>query len=318
LPVTLLEGRGIKKYFQLRTGIFNRRVIRAVDGVDIRLEKEEILGLVGESGCGKSTLGRVLLALERPTDGEVLFKGEIMRYDDRDWMRNFRREVQVVFQDPYASLNPYMTVDRTLRQALEIHKLEDQEKVKEVLEMVELSPPEEFLRRYPRELSGGQRQRVAIARAIILEPEVIIADEPVSMLDVSVRSKLMKLMLSLKEKLGLSYLFITHDLASARYMCDRISVMYAGKIVEVGKSREIFEDPLHPYTKGLIEAIPWIDESIGSKGVEVPIKGEVPDPSELPTGCRFHPRCPMADDLCRREEPALSKRGDRLVACHFA
>ena len=315
----LLDMEEVKVYYKSKGGL-----VRAVDGVDIRLEKEEILGLVGESGCGKSTLGLAipkLLPKNAVLSGRILLNGlEISSMRDEELRRIRGEEIGFVFQDPMTSLNPVLKIEEHFKETISSHRKLDDNEIEELMReaLEDVGVPYSKAKEYPHRLSGGQRQRVMIALALVLKPSLLIADEPTTSLDVITQAEILKLFLSLRDKYKTGVLLITHDLGIVSRISDRISVMYAGKIVEVGKSREIFEDPLHPYTKGLIEAIPWIDESIGSKGVEVPIKGEVPDPSELPTGCRFHPRCPMADDLCRREEPALSKRGDRLVACHFA
>jgi len=317
----------LKKYFPVKKrGLlsFSRRrdYVRAIDDISFNLEKSEILGLAGESGCGKTTTGRVILRLTDPTAGEVFFKGINLFSIKKREFKNYRRQMQMIFQDPYESLNPRRTVEETIRQPIEIHNLvqnEDEKKdlIFKTLEEVELKPPTEFLNRYPHMLSGGQRQRLAISRAIVLRPKIIIADEPVSMLDVSTRSGILSLIEKLRKDMEISYIYITHDLATAKYICDRVAIMYLGKIVEIGATKKIITEPLHPYTQALISAVPVPDPK--TKIGEIPIKGEVPlNQIEIISGCRFHPRCPIATERCRKDEPGLSQaEGDHHVACYL-
>jgi oligopeptide/dipeptide ABC transporter ATP-binding protein len=303
---TLVSIRHLKTYYPIR-GSFGQRLlgreagyVKAVDDVSLDLRKGEVVGLVGESGSGKTTLGRTILGLVRATEGEVLFNGrEITHMSERE-LRTVRREMQVVFQDPHASLNPAMTIEESVGHPLRIHKIakgaELQRRVAEVLVTVGLSPPEQYMDKYPSDLSGGQKQRAVIARAIILNPALLVADEPVSMLDMSVRAKILELMLYLKRELDLTYLYITHDLATAKFFCDRIAILYLGRIVEIGPSKAIYEDPKHPYTKALLRAIPEPDPR-RSVPRDLP-RGEVPDAARPPLGCSFHPRCPLAFEVC--------------------
>ncbi|HEX9915605.1 MAG TPA: ABC transporter ATP-binding protein [Candidatus Bathyarchaeia archaeon] len=311
---TLFNVKDLVKHFPVHQSLLDsllRRevlMVKAVDGVSFTIKRGEIFGLVGESGCGKTTTGRVALRLIEPTSGHVLFDGVDVDELPRGEVKAYRREMQIIFQDPFESLNPKMTIYELVAEPLEIHGMGagDEERralVSEALEEVQLMPPEEFLFRYPHELSGGQRQRVAIARALILKPRFVVADEPVSMLDVSIRTEVLNLMLDLKEKLGLTIMFITHDLAIARYMSDDIGVMYLGKLIEYGGTREVLDDPDHPYTQALMAAVPVPDAE--RKRGDLPITGETPQPINVPPGCRFHPRCPYAFDRCRVEEPQL-------------
>jgi len=323
----VIEVINLRKWFPIKLGffetIFTRKslFVRAVDGISFNIKPKEIFGLVGESGSGKTTTGRLILRLIDPTSGKILFKGkEITNLPDKE-MRKFRSKMQIVFQDPYESLNPRMTIADIVSEPLKLLKeykseSEVEKRVYNILEDVQLTPPEEFLFRYPHELSGGQRQRVAIARAFILNPEFVVADEPVSMLDVSIRAEILDLMLNLRDKYGTTFLYITHDLAIARHICDRIAVMYLGKLMEIGLVDEVTLDPLHPYTQALIKAVPVPDPD--SPRTEVVIKGEIPSPVNVPSGCRFHTRCPSAMEICKEKEPELVeiKKG-RWVACHL-
>jgi peptide/nickel transport system ATP-binding protein len=311
---TLLRVDDLVKHFPVHMSLLDsllRRevsMVKAVDGVSFTIKRGEIFGLVGESGCGKTTTGRAIIRLIDPTSGHVLFDGVDVDELPRGEVKAYRREMQIIFQDPFESLNPKMTIYELVAEPLEIHGIGSGEEerralVSEALQDVQLMPPEEFLFRYPHELSGGQRQRVAIARALILKPKFVVADEPVSMLDVSIRTEVLNLMLDLREKLGLTIMFITHDLAIARYMSDDIGVMYLGKLIEYGGTHEVLDDPDHPYTQALMAAVPVPDAE--RKRGDLPITGETPQPINVPPGCRFHPRCPYAFDRCKVEEPML-------------
>ena len=302
----LVAIRGLKTYYSIRGSFLSRLVgreaghVRAVDDVTIDLRRGEVLGLVGESGSGKTTLGRTILGLVPATEGSVEFEGrDITKMSERE-LRALRREMQIVFQDPHASLNPAMTVAQLVEHPLQIHRIgtkpERRNRVAETLSIVGLDPPEQFMEKYPSDLSGGQKQRVVIARAIILNPVLLVADEPVSMLDMSVRAKILELMLYLKQQLNLTYLYITHDLATAKFFCDRIAILYLGRVVEIGPSEAIYADPKHPYTKALLRAIPDPDPR-RTVPRDLP-PGEVPDAARPPLGCSFHPRCARAFEVC--------------------
>ncbi len=321
----LVKVSRLRKEFELKIpwvkALFSRKrpTIKAVDNVSFYIRVGETLGIVGESGSGKTTMGRAVLRLVEPTSGEIVFDGVDILKLSKERLRRSRRNFQIIFQDPMASLNPYMRVGRIVYHPLEIHGIgtpkERKEKILALFEKFNLTPPEEFYTRYPRYLSGGQRQRVVIARALITNPKFIVADEPTAMLDVSVRSQILKLMLDVKEEFGLTYLFITHDLASAKYVCDRIGVMYLGKLVELAETRYLFREPLHPYTKILMGAVPIPDPNLRRE--KIMPKGEIPSPINLPRGCRFHPRCPYAKSMCSESEPELRDIGGRWVACHI-
>ncbi len=307
----LLEVRGLEKHYPVRGGVFGGKIgsIRAVDGVSFSLRKGETLGLVGESGCGKSTLARNLMRLENPTAGQVFFEGKDLASAKGAELLGLRREIQMVFQDPYSSLNPRMTVGEIIREPLVVHRLGTKEeqlrKVTDLLETVGLSG--EMADRYPHEFSGGQRQRIGVARALALNPKLVIADEPVSALDVSIQSQVLNLMTRLQRERGLTYLFITHDLSVVEHMSDTIAIMYLGRIVEYGTAEAIFARPLHPYTRALIEAIPEPDPS--RRREAAPLRGETPSPVSPPSGCPFHPRCPFAIPACSQVVPPLEPVG---------
>jgi len=321
-----LEVKDLRKHYPVRgsllgsIGVGERRVVHAVDGVSFAVAHGEILGLVGESGCGKTTTGKLVTRLEAPTSGSIVFQGRDIAGLSRSQLRTVRQHLQIIFQDPYDSLDPRYTVEMTVQEPLlaqRVDAAERRRRVEETLDMVELRPARMFMSRYPHELSGGQRQRVAIARAMIVRPTFVIADEPVSMLDVSIRAGLLTLMRKWNRELGVSFLFITHDLGVARYMSTRIVVMYLGKIVETGETEAIIGRPLHPYTQMLIAAVP--DPDPRNRRAEQELRGEVASAIDPPSGCRFHPRCPLAAAICADKEPALRQlRDGRLAACHFA
>jgi oligopeptide/dipeptide ABC transporter ATP-binding protein len=313
----LLEARGVSRSFTIRDGFFHRRQLRAVDGVDLEILQGETLGIVGESGCGKSTLARLLLGLTQPTSGQVRYMGgDISRQG-----RALRRDLQVVFQDPYSSLNPRMTAGEIVERPLIVHKLgnqaERQRRVSELFASVGL--PAESASRYAHEFSGGQRQRIAVARAIASRPRVVIADEPTSALDVSVQAKVLNLLKDLQSALGLTYVFISHDMRVVRHMCDQLAVMYLGRIVEYGPTEEVFTNPRHPYTRALLGAVPRLEPRRGRARQRVGLEGEPPSPLAPPAGCHFHPRCPWAIDECRTRAPELRPLAPaHQAACHRA
>jgi len=319
----LLDVKNLKMYFPITAGlILQRKVadVKAVDGLNFFIRKGETLGLVGESGCGKSTTGRAILQLYRPTEGEVLFEGTDLTKLSGERLRRMRRQMQMIFQDPYASLNPRMTVGNIIGEPLVIHRLargkERQERVQELLRIVGLNPY--FANRYPHEFSGGQRQRIGIARALAVEPSFIVCDEPISALDVSIQAQIINLLEDLQEKFELTYLFIAHDLSVVRHISNRVAVMYLGRIVEIADRADLYEKPLHPYTKALLSAVPIPDPVVELKRERIILTGDVPSPVRPPSGCNFHPRCPVAVPSCKEAIPALTDKGsDHWVACHL-
>jgi len=316
----LLEVMDLKKYFPVHGGVFSqvKGYVYAVDGISFNVKKGETLGLVGESGCGKTTTGRAILRLEPATGGKVYFEGkDVYSLSSRE-MRILRREMQIIFQDPYASLNPRMKVGELLEEPFQIHREETKagrrEKIKDLLEVVGLQ--ESHIDRYPHEFSGGQRQRIGIARALTLNPKLIICDEPVSALDVSIQSQILNLLKKLQDKFGLTYVFIAHGLNVIKHVSDRVGVMYLGKLVELANTSDLFSQPCHPYTKALLSAIPVPDPDFRRE--RIVLEGDVPSPVNPPKGCRFHPRCPQGMPVCREQEPVFkSTNGDRMVACHL-
>ncbi len=318
----LLHAEGVRKYFPIKKGIIIQREIarvHAVDDVSFDIRAGETLGLVGESGCGKSTLGRCIVRLYELTDGKIEFEGRDISHLSRRDLRPIRRQMQMVFQDPYASLNPRKRVGSIISDPLRIHGLGDgkevRARVQELLELVGLSP--EHYNRYPHEFSGGQRQRIGVARALALRPKLIVADEPVSALDVSIQAQVINLLDDLQDELSLTYLFIAHDLGVVRHVSDRIAVMYLGKIVEISPAEELYQRPVHPYTEALLSAVPVPDPELSAKRERIVLEGDVPSPISPPSGCRFHPRCRYATEICATDEPPLVAHGaGHLAACH--
>ena len=310
-------------HFPVTKGVLFERqigVVKAVDGLTFDIREGETLGLVGESGCGKSTTGRAILQLHRPTEGRVIYRGRDLTRLTHQQMRSYRRRLQIIFQDPYASLNPRMTIGSIIGEPISEHGLasgtDKEDRVYELMKLVGLNP--DFVRRYPHEFSGGQRQRIGIARALALEPDFIVCDEPVSALDVSIQAQVVNLLDELRQRLGLTYLFIAHDLATVEHISDRVAVMYLGSIAELAPCDELYRNPKHPYTQALISAIPIPDPEVEAKRRRVILQGELPSPLEPPAGCLFHTRCPIARSLCSQEAPVLEDHGQgHLVACHF-
>lgn len=322
----LIKVRNLKKYFPIRRGVFRRQVgaVQAVDGISFDIKRGETLGLVGESGCGKSTAGRTILQLLEPTAGEVFWNGKDLAKIKKEDLRQARRYMQMIFQDPYASLNPRMTVDKIISEPLRIQNMgsaaERLDRVEELLGLVGLNPY--FVKRYPHEFSGGQRQRIGIARALSTNPSFIVADEPISALDVSIQAQVVNLLDDLKAELGLTYLFIAHDLSMVRYISDRVAVMYLGRIVEIGERDDIYDHPIHPYTQALLSAIPIPNPKEDAKRQRTLLEGDVPNPANPPKACRFHTRCHYVTDICRQEDPEYRDLGtdgiQHMVACHHA
>ena len=318
----LLQVRGLRMHFPVTEGVMTRRHVgdvKAVDGVDLTIGRGETMGLVGESGCGKTTMGRCILRLEKPTSGEIIYDGQDIAGLDRKALVALRRRIQVIFQDPYSSLNPRMKVGQIIAEPMKVHGVEPEpkrrnERVRELLILCGLNA--RFADRYPHEMSGGQRQRVGIARALALNPEFIVCDEAVSALDVSIQAQIINLLEDLRDKFNLTYLFIAHDLSVVRHLCQRVAVMYLGRVVELAECDELFDNPLHPYTRALLSAVPVPDPSVEASRSFQPVAGEVPSPINPPPGCVFHPRCPIAIAECRQARPELRElRPGHWVAC---
>jgi oligopeptide/dipeptide ABC transporter ATP-binding protein len=320
MPEALVSIRNVKKHYPLGSGLFGKKdkMLKAVDGISLEIKAGETLGLVGESGCGKSTLGRMVVGLMEPTDGEVYFEGRPLLEKNRN-KKDLGQKIQMVFQDPYSSLNPRMSVANIIAEPLLLHKIgtssERRRRVDELLERVGLTPAHGA--RYPEEFSGGQRQRIGIARALALNPQLIVCDEPVSALDVSIQAQILNLLKDIQEERGLSYIFIAHGLQAVKHISDRIVVMYLGKVMEISETDELFDNPLHPYTKALISAVPEPDPALRDRE-RILLSGDLPSPANPPLGCRFHTRCPLADERCRRDEPALEEVSPgRWTACFY-
>ncbi len=322
---TLVDVRDLKMYFPVTRGIVFQRVVgnvRAVDGISFSIERGQTMGLVGESGSGKTTIGRTIVRLYKPTAGQILFEDKDLAKLDGEELRQIRQRVQMIFQDPYASLNPRYTIGSLIAEPMHIYKVasraEIRERTAELLRVVGLRP--EYIDRYPHEFSGGQRQRIAVARALSINPEFVIADEPVSALDVSIRAQVLNLLQRLQRQFNLTYLFVSHDLSVVRHVADRIAVMYLGKIVELSDRDELYAAPKHPYTKALLSAVPIPDPQIEKRRQRIILSGDLPSPINIPSGCRFHTRCPMAQNICREIEPVFEAKEGRehYAACHFS
>jgi len=322
MPKILLEATNIVKHFPIKGGVFMKEIaaVKAVDGVSLTIDEGETVGLVGESGCGKTTFGRAILRLEEPTSGEIYFEGESILTYDKNKMQALREKMQIIFQDPYSSLNPRKTVAHIIGEPLLVHGMRSrkkrEEKVLELLRVVGLR--KEHMRRYPHQFSGGQRQRIGVARALALHPKLIVCDEAVSALDVSIQAQVINLLQDLQDEFGLTYLFISHDLSVVEHVSDRVAVMYLGKIVEFAPSKALYQTPLHPYTQALLSAVPVPDPALKSNE-RIILKGDVPSPIDPPPGCSFHPRCLFAKDICSQREPQFREvRNKHFVACFFA
>lgn len=315
----VLKVENLKVHFPVKGGLFTKKqVVKAVDGVSFEIYPKETFGLVGESGCGKSTTGRAIVKLYEPTSGTVYYHGEDVTKIKGSHLAEFRRNVQMIFQDPYASLNPRMTVGEIIREPMDIHhifntKEEREQRVRELLDIVGLKP--DHIRRYPHEFSGGQRQRIGIARTLALNPQFIICDEPISALDVSIQAQVINLLEHIQKEMGISYLFIAHDLSMVKHISDRIGVMYLGNLVEIGDSDDVYHRPLHPYTQALLSAVPIPDPCVAREKKRIVLEGELPSPLETPSGCVFRTRCPNATERCAKEKPGMVNVGKRTVAC---
>jgi oligopeptide transport system ATP-binding protein len=318
----LIDARNIVKHYPIRGGVWMKQTgsVKAVDGVSLTIGEGETVGLVGESGCGKTTFGRAILRLEEPTSGEIFFQGKSILGYARNEMQALRREMQIIFQDPFSSLNPRKTVGQIIGEPLLVHGVKRrQERDRRVLELLEVvGLRKEHMRRYPHQFSGGQRQRIGVARALALKPKLVVCDEAVSALDVSIQAQVINLLKDLQQDFGLTYLFISHDLSVVEHVSDRVAVMYLGKIAEIAPSKALYLEPLHPYTQALLSAVPIPDPSLQRPG-RIILKGDVPSPIDPPSGCRFHPRCPYAEGICSQIEPPLAEIRERhWAACHFA
>ncbi len=315
----ILELKDLKVYFKMNNGFLQSKdIVKAVDGISLKIYPGETFGLVGESGCGKSTTGRAIVKINTPTEGQIFVNGEDITKIKGAELKQFKQDVQMIFQDPYASLNPRMTVGEIIREPMDIHNIYDtkeerEERVRELLELVGLKP--DHIRRYPHEFSGGQRQRIGIARTLALNPKFIVCDEPISALDVSIQAQVINLLEKIQKEMGISYLFIAHDLSMVKHISDRIGVMYLGNLVEVGDSDSVYTDPLHPYTRALLSAVPIPDPETARSRQRVILQGELPSPINPPSGCVFRTRCPKATERCAKEKPELKQVKDRLVAC---
>lgn len=318
---SILEIKNLKVHFPISGGLFTKKtIVKAVDGISISIKPGETFGLVGESGCGKSTLGRAIVKINPVTEGKIVFEGKDITKLKGKELDQFRKDVQMIFQDPYASLNPRMTVGEIVREPMDIHdifktKAEREVRVRELLELVGLKP--DHIRRYPHEFSGGQRQRIGIARTLALNPKFIVCDEPISALDVSIQAQVINLLEKIQKEMGISYLFIAHDLSMVKHISDRIGVMYLGNMMEVGESDDVYHKPLHPYTQALLSSVPIPDPKIAREKQRIVLEGELPSPINPPEGCVFCTRCPKAFDKCRKDKPELREVDGRLVACHL-